>query len=301
MAEERLIDDDKDRKYKIRKNEDGEEELVLDTDTAREEPEEEVSFEVPEFEEDDEEAAVMTPEQLAERERRRAEEELKRAEELEIIAEHARSLIEEGKFEDAGFVLQKAEECDKAEIFALKLRATTLDFTDFSKTDEGAEAVDGFKKYADVNAKDKLLPFVSVLKEKEREKKAEVEALTSENEEKKSERRVAFTKKRNVSLGLFAATVVPLIVFAALAIYFSTVMYAEKDGSNITLFIIFVSLAGAFFLATVFTAKSLWKNVNNLKLNERNSSTRLGRRLEESKAEAKLIGDILEILVDDIS
>ena len=113
MAEERLIDDDKDRKYKIRKNEDGEEELVLDTDTAREEPEEEVSFEVPEFEEDDEEAAVMTPEQLAERERRRAEEELKRAEELEKIAEHARSLIEEGKFEDAGFVLQKPRNATK--------------------------------------------------------------------------------------------------------------------------------------------------------------------------------------------
>lgn len=301
MAEERLIDDDKDRKYKIRKNADGEEELVLDTDTAQEEPEEEVAFEVPEFEEGDEEAAVMTPEQLAERERRRAEEEKKRAEELKKIAEHALGLINEGKFEDAGFVLRKAEECESAEIFALKLRASTLDFTDFSKTDEGAEAVDGLKKYVDGTAKEMILPFVPELKEKERLKKAEIEALNAENEEKKSERRVAFTKKRNVSLGLFAATAVPLIVFAVLAIYFSTIMYAEKDGSNITLFIIFVSLAGAFFLATVFTAKSLWKNANNLKLNERNSSTKLGRRLEESKAELQLIGNVLEIFVDDIS
>ena len=30
MAEERLVDDDKDRKYKIRKNADGEDELVID-------------------------------------------------------------------------------------------------------------------------------------------------------------------------------------------------------------------------------------------------------------------------------
>ena len=30
MAEERLIDDDKDKKYKIRKNADGEDELYID-------------------------------------------------------------------------------------------------------------------------------------------------------------------------------------------------------------------------------------------------------------------------------
>ena len=38
MAEERLIDDDKDRKYKIRKNADGEEELiVIDPEDGEEE------------------------------------------------------------------------------------------------------------------------------------------------------------------------------------------------------------------------------------------------------------------------
>ena len=36
MAEERLIDDDKDRKYKVIKNADGEDELVID-DTPDEE------------------------------------------------------------------------------------------------------------------------------------------------------------------------------------------------------------------------------------------------------------------------
>ena len=37
MAEERLIDDDKDRKYRIRKNENGEEELVIIDDVEEEE------------------------------------------------------------------------------------------------------------------------------------------------------------------------------------------------------------------------------------------------------------------------
>ena len=76
MAEERLIDDDKDKKYKIRKNADGEDELYID-DTEEETVQEEVNFLVPEAEEDDEEAAVMTPEQLAARERAKAEAEEK--------------------------------------------------------------------------------------------------------------------------------------------------------------------------------------------------------------------------------
>ena len=61
MAEERLIDDDKDRKYKIRKNADGEDELYIDLEESEEESGESLEFEVPEFETDDEEAAVLTP------------------------------------------------------------------------------------------------------------------------------------------------------------------------------------------------------------------------------------------------
>ena len=79
MAEERLIDDDKDRKYRIRVNENGEEELeIIDPDDVDEEP----VFDMPDYEEDDEEAAILTPEQLAERERIKAEEERARAEKL---------------------------------------------------------------------------------------------------------------------------------------------------------------------------------------------------------------------------
>ena len=62
MAEERLIDDDKDRKYKIRKNADGEDELIID-DTPDEDETDIPVFAVPEAE-DDEEAAVLTPEEF---------------------------------------------------------------------------------------------------------------------------------------------------------------------------------------------------------------------------------------------
>ena len=74
MAEERLIDDDKDRKYKIRKNADGEDELYID-DTPDEEDDVIMPvFAVPYDDEDDDEAVSLTPEQFAERERIKQEE-----------------------------------------------------------------------------------------------------------------------------------------------------------------------------------------------------------------------------------
>ena len=73
MAEERLIDDDKDRKYKIRINEDGEEELVID-DTPDEDESDIPVFQIPVYDEDDEDATSLSPQEFAEREKRKKEE-----------------------------------------------------------------------------------------------------------------------------------------------------------------------------------------------------------------------------------
>lgn len=303
MAEERLIDDDKDRKYKVVKNADGEDELVIDDTQDETESAEELGFEVPELDSDDEEAAIMTPEQLAAREKMREEAEAERVKKLKEIAAHASALLDEKKYDDAGYVLAEADELgDDGEICALKLRTLTQDFTDFSNAEEGAAAADGVKNFTANDTVEKLAFAVPLLKVKAEELKSEVEALDKENEEKKSERRAVFARKRNVSAIAFVATVVPLIVFAALAVYFGTHMTAVKGGANIPLFITFVALAGAFFVATVIAAKILWKNANNLKLNEKNSATKLGRKLEERKSELNLVESISEIFVkNDIS
>lgn len=303
MAEERLIDDDKDRKYKIIKNEDGEDELVIDDGPDGEEPKEELDFEVPELDSDDEEAAVMTPEQLAAREKMREEEEAARREKLAEIAKRASSILDEKKYDDAGFVLAEADELgDDGEIYALKLRTVTRDFTEFSNTEDGETAADGVKNFTAKETVEKFAPVLPSLKAKAEQLNKEVEGLDTENEEKKSERRVVFKNKRNKSLIFFAATVIPLIVFGALAIYYGTHMTAVKGGVNIPYFIAFVSLAGVFFVATVIAARLLWKNANNLKLNEKNSATKLGRKLEEKKAELRLIEKISEIFAgDDLS
>ena len=91
MAEERLIDDDKDRKYKIRKNADGEDELIIDDTTDEDETDIPV-FAVPEAE-DDEEAAVLTPEEFAERQRQREEEERLLNEKIALSVAEARKKL----------------------------------------------------------------------------------------------------------------------------------------------------------------------------------------------------------------
>ena len=91
MAEERLIDDDKDRKYKIRIGENGEEELVLEGGD-----EDETVFDIPVFEEDDEEAVDLTPDMLAERDRLRKQEEQARADKCGKLLTDARSALEGG-------------------------------------------------------------------------------------------------------------------------------------------------------------------------------------------------------------
>ncbi len=297
MAEERLIDEDKDRKYKIRKNADGEDELVIDAEADVEEEFEEVEFEVTESDFDDEEAAVMTPEQLAAREKAREEAEAKRVEELNSHISRAQSLVDEGKFEDATFVLDAAAELDRGngKVYALKLIALTEGFTKFSNSYDATEAAEGVLAFATAEEKAELAAKTGDIWgviENYRQKATELER---ENEAGKSARRAKFTAKRKKSAALFGATAGPLAVFAALAGYFGANMHSQLSNVYMTLFFVFIGLTAACFIATVITARGLWASVNLLKRNEKNSSTKIGREYEAASAELKLLNKINEI------
>lgn len=301
MAEERLIDDDKDRKYKIRKNADGEDEIVLDDSPEIEEETEELDFEVPDFGVDDEEAAVMTPEQLAAREKAREEAEAKRLADLNAHITHAKELISAKKYGDCVFVLDEALELDKglAEAYALKIVALTSDFTDLSRAEEGLEAADGLKTFMDGGARENYADLKSSAEKVRETLSKEVEEVNTRNDAARESRRVSFTKKRNVSAIWFAATGLPLVVFAVLAIYFSTVMHATKDGSNMVLFFVFLGIAVAFLIATLITAHKFWDSAKLLSLNEKNSSSKLGRECDEKNLQLKFIDRVISAFEED--
>ncbi len=298
MAEERLIDDDKDKKYKIRINEQGEEELVLDETRAESDAEEsdEVGFEVPELDEDDEEAAVMTPEQLAARDKAREEAESKRLKNIAERVERAGALIDAGKFEDAVFVADEGLGFgNDGELYCLKLKALTQNFTDYSRASECDACADGVGFHADENTKSVYAPDTALLKEQSESLAEEVKSVGLRNDEQKAERGTRYLKKRKTALVFFTATCIPLAVFAILAIYFSTVMHAELSNTNMILFFVFLGVSAVFLIAALIATRMLWQSARLLKLNASNSSTKLGREFEDKSARLAAVNKILSV------
>ncbi len=288
MAEERLIDDDenKDRKYRIRKNADGEDELII---IAGEEEEEELPadrFVVPDTDVDDEDAAVMTPEQLAERDRLLQEEKQRRDLYCDTQIERAKTLMEESDYDGAVYNLTLAEEQDPSNgaVSALKLRALTRNFTDFTRLEDSVSTAEAVRDNCSDGQKAELLAVSKPLAELIGRTLREAEGLSSENEQKRGERQIVFLKRRKRAVKFFVCTALPFIVFLILAISFSTVMFAKQDGTNIILTVAFGAVALAFFIATLFTAHALWSAQKNIALNAKNSSTKLGRQYEEKAA-----------------
>lgn len=300
MAEERLIDDDKDKKYRIRINEDGEEELEI---VHGDDEEQEVAeLEIPEFEEDDEEAVEMTPEELALARRKQEEELAAKRSKAEELLQKAVTLAEEGNVEYALTTLDSVRrECaDLTEIYPLQLALLTKNFSDISRFDEVLAASSDLKKYctaesiAEVGAK--LAPAV----QKELDARSKLnEQLKAENEGKKAERRVRFKAAFKKSLTLFLIPFVPFVALLCAAIYFSTIMFSDTEGVYLTVTIVLAALAALAFIISVILARPLARNARRVKLNERDSSTSLGRSYLEGVEQEQKLKELLNNLRAD--
>lgn len=287
MAEERMIDSDKDkdRKYRFRINEDGEEELIVED---RGDSEEETAFEIPEALEDDEEAAVMTPEQLAEKMRRAEEEKAERDKKVAELLDFGERDCEAEKYSTALEYALAAEALDPecGRIYCLKLKIYTKNFTDDSRIEVAAESsAEGIAAYADEGERRALLTVAEEgLKSRIAQLSAEVEELSAENESKKADRAERFRQARSRKLVLFGWVAAVFIALLATAIYLSTIMFSDKGGYYLVLTSVFGGLTVACFFALAFCARALNIASRRVRLNKRNSSTALGRKLEEEKA-----------------
>ncbi len=73
------------------------------------------------------------------------------------------------------------------------------------------------------------------------------------------------------------------------AVYFSTIMFADRGGANLVVTIVLFALAAVAFIASVILARPLARNARRVRLNERDSSTALGRScIEGAEREKKL-------------
>lgn len=282
MAEERFIDDDKDRKYRIRINENGEEELEIINSGEDEEDEGlyDTGLEVPEFEEDDEEAATMTPEQLylvrKHREEERAAAELKARE----LVEKARTLAAEGQDEYALITLDSAQsEYEKlGEIYPLKLLLLSKNFTDFSRLDEIEDI--SFKLHNNSSDEDKKFIADNYFSAVDKERKAQEQkntAVHEENEQKKAERRARFKAAYKKSLIRFIIAFVPFLALLGVAISFLPQIFEDNEGFYLTITIALFAAAAVMLIVCVILARPLARDARRVRINERDNSTALGR------------------------
>ena len=278
MAEERLIDDDKDRRYKIRKNADGEDELYID-DSIDEAPEAEELFIV--SDDEDEEELVMTPEQIEARRLMQEEAEKLRREKLSVYVAKAEQKIAQSDFYGAIEELEAADEYagGDGDYYAVKLMAYSCNLTDFTRGEECAEAADGVKNFASEERKAQLKNLSEGLYSQIEQVRGEVTRLREENNSAKSGRREIFLSRRNKALAFFAAAFIPFAVFLILS-----AVFGGNDFTNLTLTIVFGALAGVSFIVLLVSLNKLWAGIRNVRLNESNFSTKLGREYEEKNA-----------------
>lgn len=292
MAEERLIDEDKDKKYRIKVNADGEEELVVNDVDGELPVEEEVTFEVEELTEDNEEEAVMTPEQLAAKREREQAEAAERRRKVEELLESARDDCKHGKYATALEYLEKAEEIDgeDGELHALKLVAYTRNFTDYSQIVSAAEGVEGVKAFVSPERKAEMLARASSsLEQNISSSRAEVAAMDDENEKRKAERAVRFMKDRKTAVILFVSLCALLAAFGACTGYFASVIYSVSTGKYLILTCVFGALTFIELIAVAFAARFLNITCRRVRLNKRNTSTQLGRDLLARQAELRAL------------
>ena len=290
MAEERLIDADKDKKYRIKVNENGEEELVVvEGDADAEATIEEVMFAAPEDTEEGD-GSGLTTEQLEEMRRREEEERAERQKKVGELLEKAKSESLLYRYATALEYVEKAEELDgeNGEAQALKLVAYTRNFTDYSQIVPAAAFADKLTAYTSDERKAELLKSAQPSLEGEISKlRTTVSAMNKENEEKKAERAVRFNRDRNIAIGVFCALAAVLVVFVALAGYYGSLIYTVPTNKYLIVTCVFGGAALLELFAVAFAARQLNITCRRVRLNKKNTTTQLGRDLLVEQAKLK--------------
>lgn len=283
MAEERLIDTDKDKKYRIRKNADGEDELYVVEGEDVAEDEDTVRFYV------EENSAEQEPSSAAETAVCVGEEEATQNSLVVELLEKARTGCEEGKFSTAAEYLEKVIELapENGEAYALELAAYTKNFTDYSKIGVVVEYCAEIERCVGKAAKDEILSRC------EGDVKNNIERLTGEiaeldrnNEQQKQVRAKKFLSDRRRAIVIFACVCVALCACIGGCVYGFINVYAVKDSNvNLILAIVFGVLSVACLVGLAVAARTLFTACRRVRLNKNNFATKLGRELIAKQAE----------------
>lgn len=283
--EERIIDDEYGRGVRLKKTKDGYVD-VTDESFEKQEEEDEVAFEFPVFDadEDDEELVGLTPEQAAELRKRRAEEEAARKAEYEKTCKEGEELLVSGSYKSAELKFEKALALDKeaTEASVGYWRAKTSNFTEpdvliSEYAEAGIESLEydlGYKA-VDIIKRD----YEAVFKQRVAELTAEEQPLAVEVESKRAARREIISARLKRSTIAFVLSLVPAVALLVLTIVFGFKNFTTRDNTFVLPTVLFgVGFFCTFIAFMIFTNK--WVNDFRMRrMNERLRSTEEGARL----------------------
>ena len=290
--EERIIDDEYGRGIRLRKTADGYVDVTDELaesqkgDEAEDVSYDEIAFEFPDLEEDDEDLVSLTPEEAIALRKRKAEEAENKRRQYARLCDEGDRLLDSDGFHAAELKFEAALKLDHygKEATVGYWRAKTMNFTkpnvlmdeyveigiENLEGDLGYEAVEEIKnRYHDVFAKEL------------EELQAEKEPIEKEVLGKRENRRKVIGAKRSKALLKFSISSVITVVLIIVASILGSKIFSTREGE----FILPTIITGVFAVASlvvslVFTNKLL-NAVRIYNLNERDDATELGRKLAQ--------------------
>lgn len=268
MAEERLIDDDldKDKKYRFRINEAGEEELVIETAPTPE----------------NEEEAILSPDEADDGEGYAYADEHEEERTAQTYFDLALSEVEKNNFSTALEYHAEAKKLrpDDGGTAALGLYIYTRGMTDYSRgaLDGATEAAEDVRKYCTAEQKarlkslggEKLGGLISELSQKRDE-------LSALNEQGKAERAEMFVADRARAAKFFWPMLAAFILTLAGGVAFAAVYIALNLRPMLIAAIIFGAVCAVFFVLMLVAARKFSVSSRRVKMNADDSRTQLGR------------------------
>ena len=286
--EERIIDDEYGRGIRLKKTKDG---FVDVTDELAENGEyeedgEEIAFEFPvlETDEDDEDLVGLSPEEAAALRRRKEEEAARKKADYERACKEGDELLETGSFKAAELKFEKALELDEeaTEASVGYWRAKTANFAEpdvliAEYADAGIESLeyDLGLGAVDIIKKD----FEAAFRKRANELAKEEAELASAVEEKRVSRREVLSARLKKSTVVFLCVTAVTLVFVTLAIVFGLQNLTTRLDTFVVPTIVFAALAFVAFIAFIIVTNKRINDGRIYRANERLSSTEEGRRL----------------------
>lgn len=288
--EERIIDDEYGRGVRLKKTKDGyvdvTDELAQNAEHEEYEETDEVSFEFPvlEVDEDDEDLVGLSPEEALALKKRKEEEAAQRKADYEKACQEGDKLLAAGSFKGAEIEFEKALALDDEAMEASVgyWRAKTADFTEPDVLiEEYADAgIESLEYDLGARAVDKIkADYQEVFKARFAQLEEEEKPLAKVVEEKQASRRAVISERIKRSTLGFCASAIPMLALLTLTIIIGLKNFTTLDDSYLLPTIL---LAAAFSISFIVFMVLTNKWINDFRIrraNERLQSTEEGKQL----------------------